>query len=44
MLHALDLAFKLPGGQEVKIEAPVPESFRSVLEELRLSSGPSPKP
>ncbi|HEX9902507.1 MAG TPA: RluA family pseudouridine synthase [Acidobacteriota bacterium] len=36
MLHSLDIAFKLPGGQEMKIEAPVPESFKSVLEELRL--------
>ncbi len=43
MLHALDISFKLPGGQGVKIEAPVPLSFLSVLEEMRLHPWTVPK-
>ncbi len=31
MLHAQKLEFRLPSGEEVKIEAPVPESFVSTL-------------
>jgi tRNA pseudouridine32 synthase/23S rRNA pseudouridine746 synthase len=44
MLHALDIAFKLPGRQEMKIEAPIPKSFQSVWEELRLHSWKKPQP
>jgi RluA family pseudouridine synthase len=44
MLHALDISFKRPGGEEVKIEAPIPKSFQSVLEELRLHPRPRPEP
>jgi tRNA pseudouridine32 synthase/23S rRNA pseudouridine746 synthase len=43
MLHALEIVFKLPGGQEVKIEAPIPPSFQGVLEELRLHPGTGPQ-
>jgi tRNA pseudouridine32 synthase/23S rRNA pseudouridine746 synthase len=34
MLHALEIEFALPSGERVKIEAPVPESFSSVLASL----------
>jgi tRNA pseudouridine32 synthase/23S rRNA pseudouridine746 synthase len=44
MLHALDISFKRRGGEEVKMEAPVPESFREVLEELRHHSRTKPQP
>jgi len=44
MLHALDIAFKLPSGQGVKIEAPVPPSFQAVVEELRLRPWTVPQP
>jgi tRNA pseudouridine32 synthase/23S rRNA pseudouridine746 synthase len=35
MLHAMEIEFDLPGGERMKIEAPVPESFESVLKSLR---------
>ena len=31
MLHALEIEFSLPSGERVRVEAPVPESFSSVL-------------
>jgi tRNA pseudouridine32 synthase/23S rRNA pseudouridine746 synthase len=34
MLHALEIEFALPSGEGLKIEAPVPESFASVLARL----------
>jgi tRNA pseudouridine32 synthase/23S rRNA pseudouridine746 synthase len=34
MLHALEIEFGLPSGERLKIEAPVPESFASVLSRL----------
>ena len=34
MLHAMALEISLPGGERVTIEAPPPESFTSVLDEL----------
>lgn len=34
MLHAQEIAFRLPSGEEVIIEAPIPESFRQVMERL----------
>lgn len=37
MLHAQEIAFKLPSDKEVTIEAPMPESFRAVLESIRES-------
>lgn len=37
MLHALDIAFGLPSGEKVSVEAPVPPSFSSQLEALRRS-------
>jgi len=36
MLHARDLAFLLPSGVEASIEAPIPPSFESVLQSIRL--------
>lgn len=35
MLHALEIEFNLPGGERLKIEAPVPESFEAVLKILK---------
>jgi tRNA pseudouridine32 synthase/23S rRNA pseudouridine746 synthase len=35
MLHALDIAFALPSGERVTVEAPVPRSFEDVLAGLR---------
>jgi RluA family pseudouridine synthase len=37
MLHAQEIAFQLPSGEEVTIEAPIPESFKSVIEMARRS-------
>lgn len=37
LLHALSLAFRLPSGEEVSIEAPVPPSFSRQLEALHRS-------
>jgi tRNA pseudouridine32 synthase/23S rRNA pseudouridine746 synthase len=34
MLHALEIEFGLPSGERLKIEAPVPDSFASVLSRL----------
>jgi len=34
MLHALEIEFALPSGERLKIEAPEPESFRSVVAQL----------
>jgi RluA family pseudouridine synthase len=38
MLHATEIEFDLPSGERLKIEAPAPESFTKVLEELRANS------
>lgn len=38
MLHALELALRLPSGNETVIAAPAPESFTVVLEALHRSS------
>ncbi|MBM3133558.1 MAG: RNA pseudouridine synthase, partial [Chloroflexi bacterium] len=35
MLHAQEIEFRLPSGEEALVEAPVPESFRAVLESIR---------
>jgi RluA family pseudouridine synthase len=35
MLHAKEIEFDLPGGERLKIETPVPESFDAVLRSLR---------
>jgi tRNA pseudouridine32 synthase/23S rRNA pseudouridine746 synthase len=35
MLHALEIEFALPSGERLRIEAPAPESFNSVLDQLR---------
>jgi len=35
MLHALEIEFALPSGEQVKIEAPLPESFSAVLKSVR---------
>jgi tRNA pseudouridine32 synthase/23S rRNA pseudouridine746 synthase len=35
MLHAMEIEFDLPSGERLRIEAPVPESFIAVMEELR---------
>ncbi len=32
MLHAQEITFRLPSGEKVTIEAPTPESFKSVIE------------
>jgi len=36
MLHARELTFHLPSGMEATIEAPIPQSFLSVLQSIRL--------
>ena len=38
MLHAQRLQLQLPSGEEMSIEAPVPESFEAVLQMLHISS------
>lgn len=35
MLHAQAIAFRLPTGEEVLVEAPLPDSFQAVLERMR---------
>ncbi len=35
MLHAQRIAFPLPTGKKVTIEAPIPESFQTVIESVR---------
>jgi tRNA pseudouridine32 synthase/23S rRNA pseudouridine746 synthase len=35
MLHALEIEFALPSGERLKIEAPAPGSFETVLKSLR---------
>jgi tRNA pseudouridine32 synthase/23S rRNA pseudouridine746 synthase len=35
MLHALTVEFRSPGGKDLRIEAPVPATFSSVLESAR---------
>lgn len=35
MLHAQAIAFRLPTGEEVTVESPLPESFRTVVEGIR---------
>jgi len=35
MLHALEIEFNLPGGERLKIEASVPESFEAVVKSLK---------
>jgi RluA family pseudouridine synthase len=40
MLHAQTITFKLPGGEETTVEAPVPQSFESVL--ATVCTKPSP--
>jgi len=35
MLHAQEISFELPTGEEVMIEAPIPESFKAVIENIR---------
>jgi len=35
MLHALEIEFALPGGERLKIAAPVPESFEAVVKVIR---------
>jgi tRNA pseudouridine32 synthase/23S rRNA pseudouridine746 synthase len=35
MLHALEIEFALPGGERLKIGAPVPELFEAVLKSIR---------
>jgi len=35
MLHAEKITFRLPSGEELTIESPMPESFAQVIESLR---------
>ncbi|MFA4835370.1 MAG: RluA family pseudouridine synthase [Dehalococcoidia bacterium] len=35
MLHAQEIMFRLPSGEEVRIISPIPASFRSVLADLK---------
>jgi len=35
MLHAQAIAFRLPTGEEVTVEAPIPKSFQTVVESIR---------
>lgn len=35
MLHALEIAVLLPSGEEIQVEAPVPDSWTSTLERFR---------
>jgi tRNA pseudouridine32 synthase/23S rRNA pseudouridine746 synthase len=37
MLHAASLGFPHPGGEAMKIEAPVPDDFRAVLDQVGLA-------
>lgn len=41
MLHARHVALQLPSGQRLRIEAPVPESFSSLLETLNATTLPA---
>jgi RluA family pseudouridine synthase len=38
MLHALSIVFALPSGEKLKIEAPPPESFETVLAKLKIEN------
>ena len=40
MLHALAVSFRLPTGDPITVESPVPESFSAVLETVARSSRP----
>ena len=40
MLHAKKLTIRLPSGDELTLEAPVPESFSAVLDAVAGTDGP----
>jgi 23S rRNA pseudouridine1911/1915/1917 synthase len=43
-LHASALAFRLPDGEALRLEAPLPDDLRAVLEELRVGSNSFARP
>jgi len=40
MLHAREIVFRLPAGEEVRVEAPVPESFQQLIKDIRSGHHP----
>ena len=38
-LHASELSFALPNGEEIKLEAPMPKEFKALMQQLRKMNG-----